>query len=503
MRRPVLPMVLGLILAGAAGMFLRSWTIGYPLVPRITERTWTARLTLEWDAARIALDVALPRDTPDQSIRDERLLSGPLEASIHADPGEGRRLHWIGGGTQRASYEADISVRQQGAAGLDRAAEDLGRWRQTAGVPADVLTALASVLRDVPGPDAPRRCVDLLAGPETLPPPLADRLRPAADGARRAEALVLCWRAAGFPARALQVLPLHPGLYRQTEFLAEVFVAGRWLLADPARHLFPITRRGRLVWAEGAGPLVAAAGGASVGWQIDLRRRPLTHWAEFARQTAARTTLLARWSLYSLPPAAQEVFRTLLLVPVGALIVTVLRNVVGLSTFGTFMPILIAIAFRQTELLVGLSLFSAVVMVGYGVRTGLDRFKLLLVPRLSVILTFVIGSLAFLSLLAQRWDFQHVVGVGLLPMVILTMTIERFFVTAEESGGRAALRMAASTGAVAATTYGILSWEYLQLLFFTYPELMLAIAGAQIALGRYVGFRLSELVRFRRLADPA
>jgi hypothetical protein len=345
--------------------------------------------------------------------------------------------------------------------------------------------------------------VDLLGTPAALPASLADQLRLAEGGGRLADAHVLCWRVAGFPARVLQAIPLHPGLYRKTEPLAEVFVAGRWLLADPARQLFPITRRGRLTWTTDAAPLVASAGGAPVSWQIDLRQRPLTHWAEFAQQTASRASFLARWSLFSLPPHAQEVFRVLLLVPIGARIVAVLRNVVGLNTFGTFMPILIAIAFRQTELAAGLLLFFAVVLVGYGVRTGLDRFKLLLVPRLSVILTFVIGSLALLSLLAQRWDFQHVVGVGLLPMVILTMTIERFFVTAEESGPRAALRMAASTGGVAAITYAILSWEYLQLVFFTYPELMLAIAGGQIALGRYVGFRLSELVRFRRLVEPS
>jgi transglutaminase-like putative cysteine protease len=502
MRRTVWPLVLGLVLAGAVGMFLRSWSIGYPLVPRITERTWTVRLALEWDAPTVAVDVALPRDTPEQTILDERLLSGPLEASIRSDPGERRHLRWVGSGARRAAYEADIGIRQRGPAPVI-VPEDPTRWQRTDDVPADLLAALSRLVFGAPAADAPRRCVDLLGTPAALPASLADQLRLAEGGGRLADAHVLCWRVAGFPARVLQAIPLHPGLYRKTEPLAEVFVAGRWLLADPARQLFPITRRGRLTWTTDAAPLVASAGGAPVSWQIDLRQRPLTHWAEFAQQTASRASFLARWSLFSLPPHAQEVFRVLLLVPIGALIVAVLRNVVGLNTFGTFMPILIAIAFRQTELAAGLLLFFAVVLVGYGVRTGLDRFKLLLVPRLSVILTFVIGSLALLSLLAQRWDFQHVVGVGLLPMVILTMTIERFFVTAEESGPRAALRMAASTGGVAAITYAILSWEYLQLVFFTYPELMLAIAGGQIALGRYVGFRLSELVRFRRLVEPS
>ena len=138
--------------------------------------------------------------------------------------------------------------------------------------------------------------------------------------------------------------------------------------------------------------------------------------------------------LFVLPPDAQQILRILLLVPVGALLAALLGNVVGLNTFGTFMPILIAIAFRQTELAYGLSLFGAIIAVGYVVRLGLERYKLLLVPRLSAILTFVIGIIAFVALLGHHLAMRNNIAVGLFPMVILTMTIERFHVVAEETG---------------------------------------------------------------------
>jgi hypothetical protein len=497
MRRRVLPLVLILVAFGLGGTLYRSWSIGYPLVPRITERVWAARLGLEWDAPAVVLDVALPPETREQGLRDERIVSGPLQATIAPEPGGERRLRLTGSGAKRAGYEADLTVRRPGASALGAASELPGSWRQIDEFTPRAVAAARRLAAALPAAEAPRRCFDLVTEP-AVAADVADLL---SGTASPVEALVLCWRAAGLPARIAQFLPLKPGSYPRTEVLAEIFREGRWTAADPVRIQYPAPARERLLWAYGLQPIVRSEGRIPIAWQIDLRQRPLTHWTDFSQITAGQSTFFARWSLFTLPPNAQELFRILLLVPVGALIVAVLRNVVGMNTFGTFMPILIAIAFRQTQLAVGLGLFAAVVGVGYGVRFSLDRWKLLLVPRLSVILTFVIGSLAGLALLAHRWNFHNVAGVGLLPMVILTMTIERFFVVAEESGGRAALRIAASTGGVAAIAYGILSWEYLQLVFFTYPELLLVVAGLQIALGRYVGFRLSELLRFRRLTE--
>ncbi len=67
--------------------------------------------------------------------------------------------------------------------------------------------------------------------------------------------------------------------------------------------------------------------------------------------------LLLDFSIYSLPVEQQGVFKGLLLIPVGALVVVLLRLLVGIRTSGTFMPILIALAFIQTTLLTGLAIF--------------------------------------------------------------------------------------------------------------------------------------------------
>lgn len=60
---------------------------------------------------------------------------------------------------------------------------------------------------------------------------------------------------------------------------------------------------------------------------------------------------LLNFSIHSLPLEEQAMFKTIMLIPIGALIVVFLRVLIGLKTSGTFMPVLIAVAFVQTQLL--------------------------------------------------------------------------------------------------------------------------------------------------------
>jgi hypothetical protein len=209
--------------------------------------------------------------------------------------------------------------------------------------------------------------------------------------------------------------------------------------------------------------------------------------------------LLDRWSLFRLPEEFQRTFRILILVPIGALMICILRNMVGFPTFGIFMPVLMALAFRNTGLLYGLGIFAGVVLIGYVVRRWINKLRLLLVPRLSVILTLVIVFFTIFALIGNKLGLRELMAVGLLPFVILTMTIERFFVITEEAGARQGLWTAGGSAAVATITYEIIQFEPLQLTFFVYPELLFAVAAVQVLLGRYTGYRLSEFIRFRRL----
>ncbi len=53
------------------------------------------------------------------------------------------------------------------------------------------------------------------------------------------------------------------------------------------------------------------------------------------------------YSLYGLPLQTQQTFMIMVMIPIGVLVILVLRNLIGIQTLGTFTPVLIALAFRE------------------------------------------------------------------------------------------------------------------------------------------------------------
>jgi hypothetical protein len=210
--------------------------------------------------------------------------------------------------------------------------------------------------------------------------------------------------------------------------------------------------------------------------------------------------LLLKFSLFSLPVKTQAVYRVMLLIPIGALLLVLLRNVVGIKTFGTFMPVLIALSFRETGLAWGIVLFTAVVACGLSVRFYLEQLKLLVVPRLAAVLIVVVLVMAALSIVTNLLGLQVGLSVALFPMVILTMTIERMSIVWEERGSREALVSGLGSLLTAALAFLVMNIRAVEHLVFVFPELLLVLLAATLLLGRYSGYRLMDLYRFRELA---
>jgi len=275
---------------------------------------------------------------------------------------------------------------------------------------------------------------------------------------------------AGIPARAIQGVRLE-WENREAPLIhwLEVYENKQWRPYDPITgdsgvpaDYFP--------WYRGTESLVRLEGGdrLQVTLSVNLQEEEAVRAA--IESGRIKSPFLLEFSLFSLPIHTQGVYRILLLIPVGAFLLVILRNVIGIKTFGTFMPVLIALAFRETQLLWGIILFSLVVALGLSARLYLEHLKLLVVPRLASVL-----------------------------MVILTMTIERMSIVWEERGASEALQQGVGSLIVAALAHLIMTISYVEHLAFVFPELLLVLLAGTLLLGRYYGYRLVELRRFKAL----
>lgn len=254
-----------------------------------------------------------------------------------------------------------------------------------------------------------------------------------------------------------------------------------------------------LVWQYGFDPLYEVVGGKKPIFNLTISPTPINALTIAKARGLQTDSQLLRFSLLQLPVNVQETYKILLTVPIGAFIILLLRNFVGLKTFGTFMPVLIALAFRETHVIWGITLFTIIVSFGLLARFYLDQLRLLLVPRLAAILTVVILLMIFISVVSQNLGLDSGLSVALFPMVILTMTIERMCITWDERGASEAIKSGVGSLIAAVIAFGAMNYPPMQYLIFAFPELLLVLLALILWFGQYRGYRVTELVRFKVL----
>lgn len=314
----------------------------------------------------------------------------------------------------------------------------------------------------------------------------------------KARAMVALCRAARIPARLVAGFELRQTDNPRPHVWTEVFYSHRWVPFDPALgyarempvQFLPIRRGGESVVRTTGGGQLDDDNAYSI-----LRLPPAQSVLETDLRRPSQIFNLTR-----LPVEMHPVLSLMLLLPLGALVTTIFRNVIGIRTFGTFSPALLAMSFIYAAWSTGLVILTVVIMMALVGRSFLEKLHLLMVPRLSIVLTTIILCIVFGLSLLDYLSSTHGAAAILLPMVILTTLTERFHVTTEEDGVSYAIQLSVGTLIVGSCCYLLLKWDSIGRLLLIYPEAHFFTIAIFILLGRYSGYRLVELWRFRELA---
>jgi hypothetical protein len=300
------------------------------------------------------------------------------------------------------------------------------------------------------------------------------------------------------PFQIIKGLYLKDGKRKQNlTSLLEVYDGKKWILFDVTTGRIDMPDN-FVIWQRGGDSLFEVRGGHSSKIKFSVVENYVP-----AKQIAVldRDATLLNFSLYILPSSEQNAFKSLLLIPIGALVVVFMRILVGLKTSGTFMPILIAVAFTQTKLLTGLIMFIVVVAIGLVIRSYLSRLNLLLVARISAVIIVVIGIMSTITILSYKLGLYNILSITFFPMIILSWTIERMSILWEEEGAKEVLLQGSGSLIVAVIAYLAMTNDLIQHITFNFPELYFVVLAIIIALGKYTGYRLFELRRFKSFTE--
>ncbi len=305
-----------------------------------------------------------------------------------------------------------------------------------------------------------------------------------ADCGGKARLFAALARAAGIPTRLVGGIVLSPGVKNITHVWIESFIGGKWVPFDAVNNHFAEVPNNYLEIYRGDYSLIRYSGLEKIDYYFAISKERIP-------------PIDSPWSLYILPIHFQSFIKVLLLIPLGALVVAFFRTIIGVPTFGTFAPVLLALAFREISLLTGLACIVGVIVLGWLFRSFLDKLKILVIPRLSIIVTLVVILVLVMVVVFYHLGIHRILFITLFPMIIMTWTIERFSVIQIEDGTKAAFQAALGTALVAAAAYYLMEIKILRVYLFAFPELLLVIMAIMLLLGRYTGIRLAEFWRFR------
>jgi len=490
-----------LLTALGLGLFAyKAKVLGFPLKPQQETQIWNieAAVAFEPGPAAVKATLRIPSLTPGYSLLDENFISRGFGLTTRIAPA-GREAQWA---VREASGPQTLYYRAAVYRDDTRLAEDT-----TPPFPEQpVLDEPSRVALEALIAEVRRQSADVSSFTTELlrrinqgdrDPYVRLFLKRGHTVVDRVQLATVFLAGASIPARVAHGVTLRsaPGPV-QPEAMLEVHDGVQWLYFNP-QTLQQGLPRDFLIWWRGDEPIAEIEGGFNLNVTLAVQENLLPAMTVAERRAERSGSHAVDFSLFALPIATQAVYSVLLMVPIGALMIVLLRNFVGVKTFGTFMPVLIALAFRETRLVWGILLFAIIVSLGLLIRFYLEKLRLLLVPRLTCVLTVVVLLMLAISIVSQKLGLQPGLSLALFPMVIIAMTIERMSIVWEERGASEAMQEGAGSLVVAAIAYLAMGLIWLEHLVFVFPELLLLVLAATLLAGRYTGYRLLELRRFK------
>ncbi len=210
----------------------------------------------------------------------------------------------------------------------------------------------------------------------------------------------------------------------------------------------------------------------------------------------------------------ENLIQLLLLIPLICFWISFLKQIIGLSTIGVYLPIVITLCFLILGISVGTITMAIVFFASSLSSYLLNKVRMLYSPKTS--LTIVITSLIYTMSLSLLIKFKILdIYTGLMtvfPTIIMLTMAEKFANIVNSKGLKSCFFTTLETYLVIILTYilcggtyyyqsKVYSFQFFNQHIINSPELIILLSVFIFIIGRYTGLQVSEYFRFRKILD--
>lgn len=309
-----------------------------------------------------------------------------------------------------------------------------------------------------------------------------------ANHRERALLMVALCRISGIPARIITGLELKDDPSASPDYWVEVYMNDHWISYHPGLGYSNSLPINYIALDKHDNGIISASTTDPASSDIDyvfssdimIERMPITMGGpDNTRSEWYQVIMLDR-----LPAETRDQLSLLMLLPLGALLCSLIRQVAGLHSYGVFTPTILALAITYAEAETTTLILVITLMLVYFGRPTFHQ-EMSRTPRLSIIFTIVATSMVIGVSTLDYFSMATDGHLILLPLVIITSLIDRFFSAIENHGYHTAFIRLFWTFILMLFVLPILQLRWLGSLILRYPEVHLITLSLLILVAYY------------------
>ncbi len=310
-----------------------------------------------------------------------------------------------------------------------------------------------------------------------------------ASAEERVLVFVALARAMKFPARMVTGFILEESLDVKPHYWVEVYDDSSWQPFDPDFGYHNELPQNFMPFSYDSNTIVSLKNGNNLS--VDYFLEANLYTVPKTKQNSLQW--LSIFDLQQLDLETRSILASLLLLPYGVLITAIFRHFIGIHSYGVFTPTLLALAtdFNQWQTTV---MILAIIILFSAIGRKIFPKKLSRTPRLSIIFTLVAVSMSFaVSFVDYVMPSSDGYAV-LLPIVILTTLIDRFYQTIDTKGLKTSYIRLFWTLIITLVCLPIVQYKPLGFILLEFPELHLLTLTAILFITSYQGKTLTHFI---------